>query len=157
MNEQKDVGTDLPVLLATSINLMIRELHQQLHELGFEHIRPAHGFLFKRIVPDGATGIEIAEYLGITKQAVSKMVDHLEENGYVERTNHPTDMRGKLIVLTERGKLAIQAKEKIVAEIEKCWAERIGVERMNLLKEDLTTLVSKANGGQVPSGARPVW
>ncbi|TVX93522.1 MarR family winged helix-turn-helix transcriptional regulator [Paenibacillus agilis] len=157
MNEQTNAESDLTALLAGSISILIRELHEQLHEIGYEHIRPAHGFLFKRITPDGATGIEIAEYLGITKQAVSKMVDHLEENGYVQRTNHPTDMRGKLIVLTEHGKLAIQAKEKIVAEIEQRWAERIGVERMNMLKRDLITLVGESTGGQVPFRARPVW
>ncbi|MCR8842297.1 MarR family transcriptional regulator [Paenibacillus sp. SC116] len=157
MNEDKYVESDLTTLMTAGISLLIRELHEHLDELGFGHIRPAHGYLFKRITPDGATGIEISEYLGITKQAVSKIVDHLEENGYVQRTNHPTDMRGKLIVLTERGKLAIQAKEKIVAEIEARWAQRIGVERMDLLKKDLTTLVEEANGGQVPRGARPVW
>ncbi|MBD8499780.1 MarR family winged helix-turn-helix transcriptional regulator [Paenibacillus arenosi] len=157
MYEQIDSDSDLTVLLAASINLMIQELHEHLHELGYEHIRPAHGFLFKRITPNGATGMEIAEYLGITKQAVSKMIDHLEENGYVKRDNHPTDMRGKLVVLTERGKLAIQAKEKIVAQIEERWADRIGAERMNLLKMDLTTLVSESTGGQVPFRVKPVW
>jgi DNA-binding MarR family transcriptional regulator len=74
-----------------------------LNELGFGDIRPAHGFMFKCITPDGATGIELAEHLGITKQAVSKMVDYLEKSGYVMRRTHPTDKRGQLIVLTERG------------------------------------------------------
>lgn len=73
-----------------------------MSELGYGDIRPSHGFMFKFITPDGATGIEIAEYLGIIKQAVSKMVDYLEKSGYVVRKNHPTDRRGKIIVLLKK-------------------------------------------------------
>lgn len=63
---------DLTSLLSLSFSTLITELHDKLNELGFEDIRPAHGFMFKRILPNGATGIELAEYLGVSKQAVSK-------------------------------------------------------------------------------------
>lgn len=86
---------DLTTLLSLSFSTSINELHDRLRELGFADIRPVHGFMFKCIAPNGATGIELAEYLGITKQAVSKMVDYLEKSGYVIRENHPTDKRGK--------------------------------------------------------------
>lgn len=55
-------------------------------------------FMFRRIIPNGATGIELAEHLGITKQAVSKMVDYLEKSGYVMPQTHPTDKRGEIII-----------------------------------------------------------
>ena len=79
---------DLTSLLSLSFSTLITELHDKLSELGFEDIRPAHGFMFKRILPNGATGIELAEYLGISKQAVSKMVDSLESNGYTQNTSY---------------------------------------------------------------------
>lgn len=63
---------DLTSLLSLSFSTLITELHDKLSELGFEDIRPAHGFMFKHILPNGATGIELAEYLGVSKQAVSK-------------------------------------------------------------------------------------
>ncbi len=113
--------------------------------------------MFKRIAPDGATGIELAEYLGITKQAVSKMLDFLEKSGYVMRQAHPTDKRGKIIVLTERGWLAVKAKDEILTEIEERWIENIGTERMQMLKEDLTKLVYEANESKLLSRVRPVW
>jgi DNA-binding MarR family transcriptional regulator len=56
----------------------------------------SHGFMFKYITARGATGIELAEYLGITKHALSKMVDYLGKSGYVMRENHPIDKRGKI-------------------------------------------------------------
>lgn len=103
---------DLTSLLSLSFSTLITELHDRLSELGFEDIRPAHGFMFKRILPNGATGIELAEYLGISKQAVSKMVDSLENSGYVTRKTHPTDKRGKIIILTERGLAVMKAKRR---------------------------------------------
>ncbi|MBS4189696.1 MarR family transcriptional regulator [Bacillus sp. FJAT-49705] len=148
---------DLTSLLSLSFSSSINELHDKLSELGFGDLRPVHGFMFKCITPDGATGIELAEYLGITKQAVSKIVDFLEKSGYVMRQTHPTDKRGKIIVLTERGWLAMKVKDEILTEIEQRWIENIGTERMQMLKEDLTKLVYEANEGKLSSRIRPVW
>ncbi|MFD3446486.1 MarR family winged helix-turn-helix transcriptional regulator [Microbacteriaceae bacterium 4G12] len=157
MNHQVFNELDLTSLLSLSFSTLIDELNDRMSELGFGDIRPAHGFMFKRIIPDGATGIELAEYLGITKQAVSKMVDYLEKSGYVMRQIHPTDKRGKIIVLTERGRLAVKAKDEILTEIEGRWMENIGAERMQMLKEDLTKLVYEANEGKLSSRVKPVW
>lgn len=156
MNHQVFNELDLTALLSLSFSASINELHDRLSEMGFEDIRPAHGFMFKCITPNGATGIELAEYLGVTKQAVSQMVDYLEKSGYVMRQTHPTDKRGKTIVLTERGWLVMKAKEEIIAEIEQRWIENIGAERMQMLKEDLTKLVYEANEGKLSSRLRPV-
>ncbi|MFJ8527453.1 MarR family winged helix-turn-helix transcriptional regulator [Bacillus sp. NPDC094106] len=157
MNHQVFSDLDLTSLLSLSFSASVNELHERLSELGFEDIRPAHGFMFKCITPNGATGIELAEYLGITKQAVSKMVDYLEKRGYVIRQTHPTDKRGKIIVLTERGWLVVKAKEEILTDIERRWIENIGAERVQMLKEDLTKLVYEANEGKSASRLRPVW
>lgn len=157
MNHSVFNELDLTSLLSLSFSSSINELHVRLSELGFEDIRPVHGFMFKRMTPNGATGIEIAEFLGITKQAVSKMVDYLEKSGYVMKQAHPTDKRGKIIVLTERGWLVVKAKEEILTEIEQRWIEKIGAERMQMLKEDLKKLVFETNEGKLPSMFKPVW
>lgn len=157
MNNQFFSELDLTSLLSLSFSVSINELHNRLSELGFDDIRPVHGFMFKCINPNGATGIELAEYLGVTKQAVSKMVDYLEQCGYVIRKAHPTDNRGKIIILTERGWLVVKAKEKILTEIEQRWIENIGAERLQMLKEDLSKLIYGANEGNLPTRVRPVW
>ncbi|WP_374965400.1 MarR family winged helix-turn-helix transcriptional regulator [Lysinibacillus sp. RS5] len=157
MNIKVDNELDLISLLSLSLSTSINELHDRLSELGFEDIRPAHGYMFKCITPNGATGIELAEYLGITKQAVSNMVDYLEKSGYVMRKAHPIDKRGKIIVLTERGWLVVKAKEKILNEIEERWIEYIGTERIQMLKEDLSKFVYKENECKSSLRLRPVW
>ncbi|MGG3801707.1 MarR family winged helix-turn-helix transcriptional regulator [Metabacillus fastidiosus] len=157
MNHQTFSELDSTSLLSLSLNALINELHDKLGELGFTDIRPTHGFLFKCLIPNGATGIELAERLGITKQGVSKMVQYLEESDYVMRQAHPTDKRGKIIVLTKQGWAVVRAKDEILTEIEQRWIENIGVERMQMLKEDLRKIVYEANTDKLSSKVRPVW
>ncbi|KAA0761076.1 MarR family winged helix-turn-helix transcriptional regulator [Bacillus sp. SH5-2] len=157
MNHQVFSELDLTTLLSLSFNASINELHDRLSELGFDDIKPAHGFILKCVSIDGTTGIDIAKYLGITKQAVSKMLDYLEDSGYVMRQIHHTNKRGKTIVLTKRGWLVVKAKGEILAEIEQRWSEKIGAERMQMLRDDLTKIVYGAREDKFLSGVRPVW
>ncbi len=68
-------GYDLTLLLLLGSRTMIDTLHEHLAARGYDDLRPAHGFVFRRLAPDGATGNELAEFLVMTKQAASEMVD----------------------------------------------------------------------------------
>ncbi|HIW64356.1 MAG TPA: MarR family transcriptional regulator [Candidatus Stackebrandtia excrementipullorum] len=52
--------------------------------------RPTHGFALARIAAGDAGVIEIAEHLGVTKQAVGQLVDEPARSGYVEKRPHPS-------------------------------------------------------------------
>src|SRR2546430_4043873 len=84
---------DLAFLLLLGSRTVIDHLHKYMAALGYDDVRPAHGFAFQRIAPHGATGNELAEFLDITKQAASEMVDYLEQRGYVVRQPHPSDRK----------------------------------------------------------------
>jgi DNA-binding MarR family transcriptional regulator len=87
------------------------ELQQGLDASGHEVIRPAHGVVFEHIGRDGARVTTMAEAAGMTKQAMTELVDHLERHGYVERAPDPTDRRAKLVRLTEKGFAAVVVAE----------------------------------------------
>ncbi|QBD83342.1 MarR family transcriptional regulator [Ktedonosporobacter rubrisoli] len=143
-------------LLAMAFHTIVEELQASLEQAGYNDVRPSHGFVFHRLTPSGATGNELAEYLGITKQAISLMIDELEQRGYVERRAHPTDRRGKLIILTEKGWGCIKATEAAMVEIERHWAELLGAEQLESMRADLYRLVMMANHSQMPA-LRLVW
>lgn len=46
---------------------------------------------------------ELATALRVTPRNVTTLVDALEETGFVRRTDHPTDRRAVLVVLTKKG------------------------------------------------------
>jgi hypothetical protein len=64
----------------------------------------------------------------------------LEARGYVERVPDPADGRAKIIRLTEQGAEAKATALEIFAEIEAEWAERIGPERVQALRDALEVL-----------------
>jgi DNA-binding MarR family transcriptional regulator len=69
---------------------------------GYAELRPMHGFVLQALRGDGMTSSELAERLGVTKQAAGQIVDDLVARGYLERRPHPAGGRRKLDVLTWR-------------------------------------------------------
>jgi len=148
---------ELTLLLLLGSRTMIDNLHKRMATLGYDDVRPAHGFAFHRLAPNGATGNELAEFLDITKQAASEMVDYLEQHGYVVRLPHPTDRRGKIVTLTDRGWSCIRETEAILSQVEAQWAAIIGTKHMEELIADLRQLITVANNGTWPQKFRPTW
>ncbi|MEU7339696.1 MarR family winged helix-turn-helix transcriptional regulator [Streptomyces sp. NPDC007074] len=140
--------------LSAALLAVAGELTQRIHEgvvaRGFEGVRPAHGFAFTRLAPDGATITELAAHLGVTKQAASQLVDELVRKGYVERHPHPGDARARLIVLTERGWACTRAAEESAAEAVRPWVELLGEGEVGVLRDRLLRIA--------PYGPiRPAW
>ncbi|MEU2601455.1 MarR family winged helix-turn-helix transcriptional regulator [Streptomyces hirsutus] len=130
------------------------ELTQRIHEgvvaRGFEGLRPAHGFAFARLAPDGATVTDLAAHLGMTKQAASQLVDELVRKGYAERRPHPVDARARLVVLTGSGWACARAAEAAAAEAVGAWADVLGENELRALRDRLLRVA--------PNGpVRPAW
>ncbi|WP_089102982.1 MarR family winged helix-turn-helix transcriptional regulator [Streptomyces hyaluromycini] len=136
-------------LLATAGELTQR-INEGVVARGFEGIRPAHGFAFARLAPDGATVTELAVHLGVTKQAASQLVDEIVRRGYAERRPHPRDARARLIVLTERGWACTRAAEAAAAEVVRGWGDVLGEREVRALWDCLSRIA--------PYGPlRPSW
>jgi len=54
----------------------------------------------------------LAREMGLTRQAVQRVADELESEGFVAYTKNPHHRRAKLVVLTEQGTRAIRAAAK---------------------------------------------
>ncbi len=66
---------------------------------------------------DGQTQTELAETLTMAKPPLGKVVDRLEDDGWIERRDEPKDRRAKRVFLTEKVTPLIVPLEKIVDEI----------------------------------------
>ncbi len=145
-----DLALSLPPLVLGLAADLVRRIDEGVHERGFADLRPAHGYAFVRLAPDGASVGELAEHLDVTKQAASQLVEELVRKGYVERHPHPADARARLIVLTERGWACTRAAEESAAEAVRPWREALGDQRLRELRDSL--------GRLAPSGRlRPIW
>ncbi|MFJ6646948.1 MarR family winged helix-turn-helix transcriptional regulator [Streptomyces sp. NPDC091290] len=140
----------LSAALLAAAGDLTRRIHDGVVARGFEGLRPAHGFAFARLAPDGATVTDLAVHLGVTKQAASQLVDEIVRKGYAERRPHPADARARLVVLTGRGWACIRAAEEAAAEVVGSWAEELGEGELRSLLHGLTRV---ASNGPV----RPGW
>ncbi|WP_406205163.1 MULTISPECIES: MarR family winged helix-turn-helix transcriptional regulator [unclassified Streptomyces] len=140
--------------LSAALLAVAGELTQRINDgvvaRGFEGLRPAHGFAFARLAPDGATATDLAAHLGVTKQAASQLVDEIVRKGYAERRPHPDDARARLVVLTERGWACTRAAEEAAADAVRAWVGVLGESEVQAL---LRQLVRIAPHGPI----RPTW
>ncbi|MFD5270573.1 MarR family winged helix-turn-helix transcriptional regulator [Streptomyces sp. NPDC058335] len=146
---QNSEALALTAALLAAAGDLTRRINDGVHARGFEG-RPAHGFAFARLAPDGATVTELATHLGVTKQAASQLVDELVSKGYAERRAHPVDARARLVVLTERGWECTRAAEEAAADAVRAWAEVLGESEVRVLCDRLARIA--------PYGPlRPTW
>ncbi|MFF3655409.1 MarR family winged helix-turn-helix transcriptional regulator [Streptomyces olivochromogenes] len=129
----------LTAALLAAAGDLTRRINDGVQARGFE-VRPAHGFAFTRLAPDGATVTDLATHLGMTKQAASQLVDELVRKGYVERRPYPGDARARLVVLTERGWACTRAAEEAAADVVRAWAEVLGEGEVRVLCDRLTRI-----------------
>jgi DNA-binding MarR family transcriptional regulator len=127
-------------LLHGPFQILVDELHERLAEAGYPDIRPAHGNVFGYIRKEGSRLTELAERAQLTKQTMGYLVDYLEERGYVERRPDPDDRRAKIVRLTDEGRELIGMAREIMGRIEARWAELLGEDSMEQLRELLTEL-----------------
>ena len=147
---QNHEALSLTAALLSAASDLTRRINDGVVARGFEGARPAHGFAFTRLAPDGATVTDLAAHLGVTKQAASQLVDEIVRKGYAERRPHPADARARLVVLTERGWACTRAAEEAAAEAVEAWADVIGEGEVRALCNQL--------GRIAPCGPiRPAW
>ncbi|MFW5415551.1 MarR family transcriptional regulator [Nocardiopsis sp. CNT-189] len=145
-----DDGLRLAALLLSAAGSLVDRIDEGVARRGFGGLRPAHGFAFVRLSRGGASVTELAEHLGVTKQAAGQLIDELERKGYVRRGPHPADARARLVVLTDAGRACTRAAEEAAAEAAAEWAGVLGERRLAELRRSL--------GEVAPPGLiRPTW
>jgi DNA-binding MarR family transcriptional regulator len=88
----------------------------------------------------GLSGRDLVTRMGISKQAVSQLIDILVTAGYVARHPAPDDRRRTLLHLTPRGRRAARIIDDTVAGLEADMEAVIGREQLHSLHEALLRL-----------------
>jgi DNA-binding MarR family transcriptional regulator len=129
---------------------LVDGIQEGLARRGFDDVRPAHGFAFARISEGDATTSDVAEHLGITKQAAGQLVEYLVDHGYVLRQPDERDARARLLLLTERGRACTVAAEAAATETVEGWRSQLSPSGFAQLQATLLTITT-------PGRLRPSW
>jgi DNA-binding MarR family transcriptional regulator len=135
---------------------LVEGLHERLRERGWQDVRPVFGFVLLAARDQPITTTEVAELIGATKQAASKLAGVMIEAGYLAQGESSSDGRQRPLRLTPRGHRLLAAVEAIYEELEADWAEHIGATAVDRLRRDLTRAVTAAHDGKLPP-VRPTW
>lgn len=93
----------------------------------------------------GTRSVDLARRMGITKQAVTKLVKELVEQGLLERMDDDIDGRAFRVVLTESGTEYVLAMHQAIRKVEKEYEALVGKSDMETTRRVLELL---AYGGQ---------
>ncbi|CAA0125627.1 putative HTH-type transcriptional regulator [BD1-7 clade bacterium] len=131
--------------LAQILLLMLRDYNTRASELlaprGFGDIKPKHSSVLMHLGNFGPSRInDLAKSASIRPQSMVKIIDELENEGYVTREPDPQDSRAKLVSFTEKGQNVITAFAEITESIWDDYADIVGEDVFTSALDCLNTL-----------------
>jgi DNA-binding MarR family transcriptional regulator len=131
-----------------SLNILFRDAREaieaavraDLAQNGFGDVAPSHSALLRNLGDDGSRPSELAAHAGVTRQAITKLVDELERLDLVRRDPDPDDGRGVIVRYTDRGLAVLAIARKRMLALERAYAVQVGADRWAEVRSTLETL-----------------
>lgn len=120
---------------------LAERVEAKVAEHGFPEMKVHYFGFLANLQPGGTTSRDLANRLKVTKQAISKMTQEIEQLGFIEFFPHETDGRCSLIRLTKKGVSMLQAGLLVSEEIKADLETKIGKASMDHLVSTLKILV----------------
>jgi DNA-binding MarR family transcriptional regulator len=130
----------LQILFRDARSAIEAAVRADLARNGFGDVAPAHSALLRNIGEDGSRPSELAAQAGVTRQAITKLVDELERLDLVRRDPDPDDGRGVIVRYTDRGRAGLAIARKRMLALEGAYAAQVGADRWALVRSTLETL-----------------
>lgn len=149
-----------PTLMRLARGAYAQVIRAQLEEIGVDDLPRNGAFILAGIgAGDGAEGgprTDLPRELGVTKQAVSQLIDVLAGRGYLERGADSGDRRRVALELTGRGREVVEAVVRGVDLVDDQLAERLPDGHVDAMRAGLIALAEiKAEDLATGKGVRP--
>ncbi|MEO7910798.1 MAG: MarR family winged helix-turn-helix transcriptional regulator [Roseiflexaceae bacterium] len=128
------------LLLNAQRNYSLQAL-TKLRVRGHEGLSLAHTNLLAHLDVDGTRITTLAERVGVSKQAIGKLVGELEAKGYIHREVDSHDRRAAVITYTPAGWTFLHDAHDVKREIEAEYTATLGAQGMHDLRQLLLHLV----------------
>ncbi|HWO09800.1 MAG TPA: MarR family transcriptional regulator [Polyangiaceae bacterium] len=131
----------LQLLFKAARQLDERALERAAQIPGRPRLRRSHTSLLPHIDLEGTRVTDLAERLGVSKQAASQLVDDLEAVGVLAREPDPSDARARRVVFTPLGRRGLLEGLELLGDMERELARAIGDESMDQLRQALRSIL----------------
>jgi DNA-binding MarR family transcriptional regulator len=130
----------IPGLLRMARKAYGNSIRQAFADAGFDDVPRNGAFVLARVHGDSCVVADLTRELGISKQAVSQLIDTLVMRGYLGRTPDTGDRRRMLLTLTPRGEAAARVSWQAASETDAELAGRLSPAGVAALRAGLSVL-----------------
>jgi DNA-binding MarR family transcriptional regulator len=109
----------------------------RLEQAGWPRLSPTRSRVFLAMSRGPVRVSDLAQELDVSRQAVHKLLDGLERDGLVERWTDAHDRRAQRVGLTDRGESLAADAGRILPQLERELADRIGAGNVEVLRRVL--------------------
>jgi DNA-binding MarR family transcriptional regulator len=95
----------------------------------WDGLRQSHFRLLHHVPREGISITDLADRLGMTKQASGQFVSYLVGTGHLEVRSDSSDRRVRVVVRTPLGGRTVKAVNARIGRIERQWSKHVGAER----------------------------
>ncbi len=147
---------DLGILLALAYGAFSEELRADLAKAGYADLHRSFGYVARNLAEGELTLTELADRLGMTSPGALKIVQSIEDGGYIERLSDPNDGRARRLRLTRKGRAALAAARDFHGRYERKLVERHGSKAVRDLRVVLAAMVARHESRGAPLFLRPM-
>lgn len=144
------------MLLARAYVAFVDEMRAALAERGFDNLHGSFGYVARFLAARDRTLRELADALQMTSPGALKIIQDMEDHGYLQRAGDPDDRRVVRLGLTVRGRAALAAARHFHADFEARLGERLGARVAAQMRATLAEIVRERELDGVPVPLRPV-
>jgi DNA-binding MarR family transcriptional regulator len=141
-----------PTLMRAARGVYAGAIRAELHAIGVDDLPRNGAFILAGIHETGGPREDPRFDLGVSKQAVSQLLDTLARRGYVERSPDPGDRRRIKLELTERGRRVLAAAVRGVEAVDMQLEQRVSPAQVQAMRSALVSLAD-IKGAGLASGA----
>lgn len=147
-------GTDrLAFLIHDSARLLRKRFEVKGSAYG---LSAAQWRLMVRLVKEeGVTQARLAEILEIEPISVSRLLDRMEEGGWVERRQDPTDRRVRIIFPTDKSRETFAAIKSVAGEVYDLALAGLDPDEKRTLIKALDTIITNLSDGETSAAEQP--
>jgi DNA-binding MarR family transcriptional regulator len=130
----------IPALLRAARGTYAQAIREHLAAEGIDDLPRNGPFVLGAMASGGGSASEVIEWLGVTKQAASQLIDVLVLRGFLTREINLEDRRRMTIELTDRGRAAAAAVRFGIETIDAELAQMLSPAQLAGLRAGLAAL-----------------
>jgi len=141
------IKPDFAIIVTAANRCIADRLLDAVATVSGDSMRPSFGFVLRAVAAEEPTVSRLAELLGVTKQATSRLVEDMVTLGLLQRAELPGDRRQKRLHLSPTGE---RIRERALAEsreMEDELRQRFGDAQVDILRTLLIDFVERHGSG----------